>query len=84
MLALARAGRIKAKRLDGRLYFLSTSLQQFLAGLDDGCELSEEEEAAALAALSSTSLTVEELDRLAERFPAPQSWYDEPGWDDAD
>ena len=35
LLALARAGRIKAKRLDGRLYFLTASLQQFLAGLDD-------------------------------------------------
>jgi hypothetical protein len=35
LLALARAGRIKAKELDGRYYFLTASLQKFLDALPD-------------------------------------------------
>jgi len=35
LLALAKAGRIKTKRLDGRLYFTTASLRAFLASLPD-------------------------------------------------
>ncbi|HEY5066327.1 MAG TPA: helix-turn-helix domain-containing protein [Xanthobacteraceae bacterium] len=35
LLALAKAGRLKAKRLDGRIYFVVASLQRFLDSLAD-------------------------------------------------
>jgi hypothetical protein len=35
LLALGRAGRIKAKEIDGRYYFITASLQKFLDSSND-------------------------------------------------
>ncbi len=45
-------------------------------------EARQEDEAVARAAVESTALRREELDKLIERYPVPSDWGEEPGWTD--
>lgn len=41
------------------------------------------DEAAARSEIEKTALRNEDLDRLADRYPVPAEWGEEPGWQDA-
>lgn len=41
------------------------------------------DEAAARSAVEKTALRNDDLDRLADRYPVPTEWGEEPGWQDA-
>ncbi len=42
----------------------------------------QDDEVVARAAVESTALRREELDRLIETYPVPSDWGEEPGWTD--